>query len=151
MGIATCAQPQCWTLFRALLDAQGQASDAESAYARVDVGEAPVSLKFLEAERQMIQIRAPGTRCPIFLNQMQDPVVSNRRKLKQTSVSKIVIGTKITKTGPLVEDWQNITVWRWLHYRPGLFLFVYVDDVENGGKTKRPITNVGHHSTQDGF
>ena len=104
LGIAHVRSHSAGHCFVIFLDAQCQASDAESAHARVDVGEAPVSLKFLEAERQMIQIRAPGTRCPIFLNQMQDPVVSNRKKLEQTSVSKIVIGTKITKTGPLVED-----------------------------------------------
>ena len=46
--------------------ALGQASDAESAYARVDVGEAPESLTFLEVERQMIQVRVPLARCPKF-------------------------------------------------------------------------------------
>ena len=81
-----------------------------------------------------------------ILNQVQDPVVSIRKKLDQTAVSKIVVGTKVRKTVPLVEDWQNITGWRWLHHcRQGLFLFVYVDDAENGGKTIGPITNVGHH------
>ena len=86
-----------------------------------------------------------------YLNQIQDPVVSIRKKLEQTSVSKIVLGTKITKkkkkkTVPLVEDEQNITGWRWPHhYCQGLFLFEYEDDVENGGKTRIPITNVGSH------
>ena len=80
LGIRTCAQPQCWTLFSARLDAQDQESDAGS-------GRSARVIEIMES-------RLPNdTDKPITcqISKIQGPVVSIKKKLVQASTSRITM------------------------------------------------------------
>ena len=107
-----------------LLNCDGQAADAISAYTQVKMEDAPTSLKIQKSECPDIWIRLPKHKWPQSWSSMEDPVVPLERNLYGHPLTGTFWGKTV--------GWEKVPNWECLfvHLKQKLFLSVYVDDIK---------------------
>ena len=117
----------------------GQAADAESTQVKME--DAPKLLKIPKSECPDIWIRLPRQKWPKSWSSMEDPVVPLERNLYghplagllwERQFEKFSVGTRMGECSKLVE-------FLFVNRRKGLFLYVFVDDIELTGRRKTSI------------
>ena len=113
-----------------LLGCDGQAADAVSAYTQVKTEGAHKLLKILKSECPDIWIRLPRHKWPKSWSSMEDPVVPLERNLYGHPLAGQLWERQFEKV-LLKHGWEKIPNWECLfvHREKGLFLSVYVDDI----------------------
>ena len=113
----------------------GQAADAVSAYTQVKMDDAPKLLKIPKSECPDIWIRLPRHNLPKSWSSMADPVVPLERNLYGHPLAGLLWEWQFEKV-LLKHGWEKIPNWECLfvHREKGLFLSVYVDDIQIGWK-----------------
>ena len=113
----------------------GQAADAVSAYTQVKMEDAHKLLKIPKSECPDMGIRLPRHKWPKSWSSMEDPVVPLERNLYGHPLAGLSWERQFEKIR-LRHGWQKIPNWECLfvHREKGLFLSVYVDDIEFAGK-----------------
>ena len=109
-----------------VLDCAGQASHAVSAYAQVQMEDAPKLFKLSESDCPAIWIRSPRHRCKRLAENSRTRC-SSREEFVRSSMSRIALGKTVRKgpgtkrmgESPGVESLQQ-----------EFLLFVYVDDIK---------------------
>ena len=114
-----------------LLGCDGQAADAVSAYTQVKMEDAHKLLKIPKSECPDIWIRLPRHKWPKPWFSMEDPVVLLERNLYGHPLAGLLWERQFEKV-LLKHGWENIPNWECLfvHREKGLFLSVFVDDME---------------------
>ena len=114
----------------------GQAADAVSAYTQVKMVDAPkLLLKIPNSECPDIWIRLPRHKWPKSWSSMEDPVVPLERNLYGHLLAGLLWERQFEKillkyVKEKVSNWECFFV----HREKGLFLSVYVDDINLTGK-----------------
>ena len=113
-----------------LPDCDGQAADAVSAYTQVKMEDAHKLLKIPKSECPDIWIRLPRHKWPKSWSSMEDPVVPLERNLYGHPLAGLLWERQFEKI-LLKHGWEKIPNWECLfvHREKGLFLSVYVDDI----------------------
>ena len=108
----------------------GQAADAVSAYTQVKMEDAHKLLKIPKSECPDIWIRLPRHKWPKSWSSMEDPVVPLERNLYGHPLAGLIWERQFEKI-LLKHGWEKIPNWECLfvHREKGLFLSVYVDDI----------------------
>ena len=123
----------------------GQAADAVSAETQVKMEESPILLKILKSECPDIWIRLPRHKWPKSWSSMEDSVVLLERNLYGHLLAGLLWERQFEKI-LLKHGWEKVSNWECLfaHREEGLFLSVYVDDINLAGKkqNKNPMWNV---------
>ena len=112
----------------------GQAADAVSAYSQVKMEDAPKLLKIPKSECPDIWIRLPRHKWPKSWSSMEDPVVPLERNLYGHPLAGLLWERQFEKI-QLKYGWEKVSNWECLfaHREKGLFLSVYVDDINLAG------------------
>ena len=118
-----------------LLGCAGQAADAVSAYTQVKMEDAPKLLKIPKSECPDIWIRLPRHKWPKRWSSMEDPVVPLVQNLYGHLLAGLLWERQFEKF-LLQHGWEKVSTWECLfvHREKGLFLSVYVDDINFTGK-----------------
>ena len=113
----------------------GQAADAVSAQTQVKMEDAHKLLKIPKSECPDIWIRLPRHKWPKSWSSMEDPVVPLERNLYGHPLAGLLWERQFEKI-LLKHGWEKIPNWECLFVRSekGLFLSVYVDDIQLAGK-----------------
>ena len=113
----------------------GQAADAVSAYTQVKMEDAPKLLKIPKSECPDIWIRLPRHKWPKSWSSMKDSVVPLERNLCGHPLAGLFWERQFEKI-LLKHGWEKVATWECLfvHRKRGLFLSVYVDDIELAGR-----------------
>ena len=108
----------------------GQASDAVSACAQVKMEDAPKLLKIPKSECPDIWIRPPRHKWLKSWTSMEDPAVLLERNLYGYPLARLSWERQFEKV-LLKYGWKKVSNWECLfvHREKGLFLSVYVDDL----------------------
>ena len=108
----------------------GQAADAVSAYTQVKMEDAHKLLKIPKSECPDIWIRLPRHKWPKSWSSMEDPVVPLERNLYGHPLAGLLWERQFEKI-LLKHGWERSPHWECLfvHCEKGLFLSVYVDDI----------------------
>ena len=116
----------------------GQAADAISAYTQVKMEDAPKLLKIPKSECPDIWIRLPRHKWPKSWSSMEDPVVPLERNLYGHPLTGLLWERQFEKI-LLKHGWEKIPNWECLlvHREKGLFLSVYVDDINLAGRKQK--------------
>ena len=118
----------------------GQAADAVSAYTPIKMKDAPKLLKIPKSECPDIWIRLPRHKWPKSWSSMEDPVVPLERNLYGHPLAGLLWQRQFEKI-LLQHGWEKVSNWEWLfvHREKGLFLSVFLDDIQLAGKNKTLI------------
>ena len=113
----------------------GQAADAVSAYTLVKMEDAQKLLKIPKSECPDIWIRLPRHKWPKSWSSIEDPVVPLERNLYGHPLAGLLWERQFEKI-LLKHGWEKNPNWECLfvHRQKGLFLSVYVDDIQLAGK-----------------
>ena len=113
----------------------GQAAHAVSAYTQVKMEDAPKLLKIPESECPDSWIRLPRHKWPKSWSNMEDPVVILERNLCGHPSTGLLWEKQFEKALSQ-HGWEKVSNWECLfvHREKGLFLSVYVDDIQLAGK-----------------
>ena len=126
----------------------GQAADAVSADTQVKMEDAPKLLKIPKSECPDIWIRLPRHKWPKSWSSMEDPVVPLERNLYGHPLAGLLWERQFEKI-LLKHGWEKIPNWECLfvHREKGLFLSVYVDDI-NWLERNKILIRCGNYSTK---
>ena len=126
----------------------GQAADAVSAYTQVKMEGAHKLLKIPKSECPDIWIRLPRHKWPKSWSSMEDPVVPLERNLYGHPLAGLLWERQFEKI-LLKHGWEKIPNWECLfvHREKGLFLSVYVDDI-NWLERNKILIRCGKYSTK---
>ena len=118
-----------------LLGCDGQVGNAVSSYTQVKMENTHKLLKIPKSECPDIWIRLPRHKWPKSWSSMEDPVVPFERNLYGHPLAGLLWERQFENI-LLKDGWDKIPNWECLfvHREKGLFLFVYVDDIQLGGK-----------------
>ena len=118
----------------------GQAEDAVFAYTQEKIQHAPKLLKIPKSECPDIWIRLPRHKWPKSWSCIEDPVVPLERNLYGHLLVELLWERQFEKI-LLKYGWEKVSNWECLfvHREKGLFLTVYVDDIELAGKKQNII------------
>ena len=113
----------------------GQAADAVSAYTQVKMEDALTLKKNPKSECPDIWIRLPRHKWPKSWSSMEDPVVPLERNLYGHPLAGL-LWERLFEKILLKYGWEKVSNWEWffVHREKGLFLSVYVDDLNLAGK-----------------
>ena len=113
----------------------GPAADAVSAYTQVKMEDAPKLLKIPKSKCPDIWIRLPRHNWPKSWSSMEDPVVPLERNLYGHPLAGLLWERHFEKI-QLKYGLEKVSNWECLfvHREKGLFLSVYVDDINLAGK-----------------
>ena len=133
-----------------LLGCAGQAADAVSAKTQVKMEDAPKLLKISKLECPDIWIRLPRHKWPKSWSSMEDKVVPLERNLYRYPKARLLWERQFENI-LLPHGWEKVPNWECLfvHREEGLFLSVYVDDIEMAGNKQsvdlgEPTSFLGH-------
>ena len=126
----------------------GQAADAVSAKTQVKMEDAHKLLKIPISECPDIWIRLPRHKWPKSWSSMEDPVVPLERNLYVHHLAGLLWERQFEKI-LLKHGWEKIPNWECLfvHREKGLFLSVYVDDI-NWLERNTILIRCGKYSTK---
>ena len=113
----------------------GQVADAVSAYTQVNMEDASKLLKIPKSECPDIWIRLPRHKWSKSWSGIEDPVVPLERNLYGHPSAGLFWERQFEKI-LLKYGWEKVSNWECLfvHREKGLFLSVYVDDIQLAGK-----------------
>ena len=113
----------------------GQAADAVSAETQVKMEDAPKFLKIPKSEGPDIWVRLPRHKWPNSWSSMEDPVVPLERNLYGHPLAGLLWERQFEEI-LLQHGWKKVPNLECLfvHRGKGLFLSVYVDDIELAAK-----------------
>ena len=105
--------------------------------------DAPTLLKIPKSECADIWIRLPRHKWPKSWSSMEDPVVPLERNLDGHPLGGLLWEREFEKD-PLEHGSEKSLNWECLfvHRARGLFLSVYVDDIQMAGKNRKPGTDL---------
>ena len=126
----------------------GQAADAVSAYTQVKMEDARKLLKIPKSECPDIWTRLPRHKWPKSWSSVEDPVVPLERNLYGHPLAGLIWERQFEKI-LLKHGWEKIPNWECLfvHREKGLFLSVYVDDM-NWLERNKILIRCGKYSTK---
>ena len=126
----------------------GHAADAVSAFSKVKMEDAHKLFKIPKSECPDIWIRLPRHKWPKSWSSMEDPVVSLERNLYGHPLAGLLWERQFEKI-LLKHGWEKIPNWECLfvHREKGLFLSVYVDDI-NWLERNKMLIRCGNYSTK---
>ena len=115
----------------------GQAADAVSACTQVKMEGAAKLLKIPKSECPDIWIRLPRHKLPKSWSSMEDRVVPLERNLHCHPLAGLLWERQFEKI-LLKNGWEKVFNWEsfFVHREKGLFLSVYVDDIQLAGKKR---------------
>ena len=124
----------------------GQVADAVSAYTQIKMKDAPKLLKIPKSECPDIWIRLPRHKWPESWSSMEDPVVPLERNLYGHPLAGLLWERQFEKI-LLQHGWENVPTWEcfFVHREKGLFLSVYVDDI-NWLERNKTLIRCGKYS-----
>ena len=119
-----------------LLECAGQASDTVSVWTKVKMEDASILLKHPKSECPDSWTRPPRHKWPKSWHNIEEPVVPLARNLCEHPLAGLPWGTGQFEQVLLENGWEKAPTWECLfvHRQQGLFLSVYVDDINMGWK-----------------